>query len=95
MAEAVRLLAADRGIPVDTLLQVLADALSRDIAVAPRFEASLHGAALLALQASGHLDHPGSVAGPRTRIVRSDHHRAARYRAARARQQALYQTVLG
>ena len=27
MAEAVRLLAADRGIPVDTLLQVLADAL--------------------------------------------------------------------
>jgi sugar (pentulose or hexulose) kinase len=77
------------------LAQVLADSLGRDIAMAPMFEASQQGAALLALRGSGVLDGPSAAAIPRTRAVRADADRSARYRVARARQRALYQAVLG
>jgi gluconokinase len=77
------------------LAQVIADALGRDIAIAPRFEASRHGAALLALRGAGVQDDPGSAIRPRTRTVRADGRQTARYRAARARQRALYESVLG
>jgi gluconokinase len=75
--------------------QVLADALGRDIAVAPRFEASRHGAALLALQGIGARSTAEAGAVPRTRTVAPDALRAARYREARARQRAQYEAVLG
>ena len=77
------------------LAQVLADSLGRDIAAAPRFEASRHGAALLALRGSGVVDAAAPAPAPRARVVRADPERTSRYRAARARQRALYQAVLG
>jgi gluconokinase len=77
------------------LAQVLADALGRNIAVAPRFEASRHGAALLTLRASGLLGDHGAVPGPRTREVLAEPARTAIYRAARDRQRALYAAVIG
>jgi gluconokinase len=77
------------------LAQVIADALGRDIAVAPRFEASRHGAALLALWGAGVAGEPGETIQPRTRQVRADAQQSARYRAARARQRDLYEAILG
>jgi gluconokinase len=77
------------------LAQVLADSLGRDITVAPTFEASRHGAALLALRGSGLLEELDAIPGPRTRTVRADPERVARYREGRARQQALYAATLG
>lgn len=76
------------------LAQVLADSLGREIAVAPTFEASRHGAALLALRGSGLLDEHAPVPGPRARAVGTDPERVARYREARARQRTLYETTL-
>jgi gluconokinase len=77
------------------LAQVIADSLGRDIAVAPSFEASRHGAALMALRGSGLLDDLGSGWGPRFRLVPADPERAVTYQAARVRQQALYGAILG
>ncbi|HET9497042.1 MAG TPA: FGGY-family carbohydrate kinase [Candidatus Limnocylindria bacterium] len=77
------------------LAQVLADSLGRDIAAAPKFEASRHGAALLALRGSGVVDAAAPAPSPRARMVRADPERTTRYRAARARQRALYEAVLG
>jgi gluconokinase len=77
------------------LTEVIADSLGRDIAVAPMFEASRHGAALLALRGSGALDATTDVPAPRARTVRPHPERVARYAAARARQRALYESVLG
>ena len=76
------------------LVQVIADSLGREIAVVPSFEASRRGAALLALHGSGLLDDLSAVAAPRSRLVRCDPDRAASYQAARARRQALYETIL-
>jgi gluconokinase len=75
--------------------QVLADSLGRDIAAAPMFEASRYGAALLALRGSGVADAADAAPSPRARMVRADPERTTRYRAARARQRALYEAVLG
>jgi gluconokinase len=75
--------------------QVIADSLGREIAVAPSFEASRRGAALLALHGSGLLDDLAAVAPPAARTVRCDPDRSASYQAARARQQVLYETILG
>jgi gluconokinase len=74
--------------------RVLADAMARDISVAPTVEASRRGAALLALQGSGVLDDLASLPGPRARSVRADAQRAARYREARERQRTLYGAIL-
>ena len=75
--------------------QVLADSLGRDISVAPAFEASRRGAALLALRGSGLINDLTVIPAPRARIVRFDPGRSARYQAGRARQGALYETILG
>jgi gluconokinase len=77
------------------LMQALADAVGRDIAVAPSFEASRHGAALLALHVVGARAADDDVALPRTRTISPDPERTALYRSARARQAALYEAVLG
>jgi gluconokinase len=77
------------------LAEVLADALGRAIAVAPRYEASRHGAALLALHGMGALGSLDAVPAPRARTVAPDRARTARYREARARQRALYEAILG
>jgi gluconokinase len=76
------------------LAQVIADCVGRDIALAPALEASRRGAALLALRGSGLLDELDEVHPLRTRAVRHDPDRAARYRSARTRQEALYSSVL-
>jgi gluconokinase len=77
------------------LAQVLADTLGREIRVAPFVEASRRGAALLALRAMSLLDDITATPGPPTRTVHCDPDRSARYQAARARQDALYETILG
>lgn len=77
------------------LAQVIADCLGRDISVAASFEASRRGAALLALRGSGLLDDLSAIPAPPLRTVRSDPDRSARYQAARLRQRALYETILG
>jgi sugar (pentulose or hexulose) kinase len=77
------------------LAQVLADALGRGIDVAARFEASRHGAALLALEAIGARTAGEPVIVARTRRVAPDARRTERYREARTRQAALYEAVLG
>lgn len=76
------------------LTQVLADSLGRDISVAPALESSRRGAALLALQRSGHLTDLGDVTAPPTRTIRADQDLTDRYRAARARRDALYGSVI-
>jgi len=77
------------------LAQIIADSLGREIGVAPAFEASRRGAALLALRGSGVLDDFSAVAAPPTSTVLFDPDRSAHYQAARARQRALYEAVLG
>lgn len=77
------------------LAQVLADSLGREIVVVPALEASRRGAALLALRGSGLLPDLAASPVPGARAVRCDPERSARYQAARARQRALYQTVIG
>jgi gluconokinase len=77
------------------LTQVLADSLGRDIAVAPAFEASRRGAALLALQGAGLVANLHAIPGPRSRRITHDPERSTRYAAARMRQRALYEAVMG
>jgi gluconokinase len=77
------------------LTQVLADSLGREIAVAPDVEASRRGAALLALRGAGVLASLDGVPGPRSRRVLCDPARSSRYAAARTRQRALYEAVIG
>lgn len=76
------------------LAQIIADSLGREIAVAPSFEASRRGAALLALHGSGLLDDLEMVPPQPARTVSPDPDRSATYRAARARSQALYESIL-
>jgi gluconokinase len=75
--------------------QIVADALGRDIQVAPRLEASCRGAALLALRGAELLDDLDAAPGPTTSTIRSDPDRTALYRKGRARQEELYAALLG
>ena len=75
--------------------QIVADSLGRDIALALAVEASCRGAALLALRGAGLFRDLEAVPTPRTRTIRWDPERAARYRAGRARQEELYTDLLG
>jgi gluconokinase len=77
------------------LTQVLADSLGREIAVAPAFEASRRGAALLALEGAGLLANLDTIPRPRSRRIAYDPERSTRYTAARMRQRALYEAVIG
>ena len=76
------------------LAQVIADCLGREISVAPSFEASRRGAALLALHGSGLLEDFTANPAPTARTIRSDPERSARYDAGRTRQRALYDAIL-
>jgi gluconokinase len=78
----------------DLFGQVLADSLGRAISVAAGLESSRRGAALLALWGSGHLADIAAAPEPPTRTIHADPDRTALYRAARARREALYGTLL-
>jgi gluconokinase len=75
-------------------LEIMAAALGRDIEAASTGEASSRGAAILALASLGAISGPEAVPPPRTRLVRVDANAADRYRAAAARQDALYSLLL-
>jgi gluconokinase len=72
-------------------LQIMADALGRPIAVSRVTEASLRGAAIVALERLG--DSP--PAGEVERVVEPRLDRGDAYRAARDRQRELYEAVIG
>jgi gluconokinase len=72
-------------------VQIVADALARPITVSRVREASLRGAAVLALERLG--ERPGEA--PTGRVVEPRPEHAAAYRAARERQRELYDFVTG
>ena len=95
LGEAPAIIAAGGALARSPLLvQVIADSLGREIAMARSVEASRRGAALLALHGSGMVADLAAVAPPPARTVRSDPGRSAIYRAARERRQALYESIL-
>jgi gluconokinase len=67
-------------------IQIMADALARPVAVSDVPEASLRGAAVLALEREGHEVAKAPIAG----VVEPRAERAETYRAARVEQQRLY-----
>jgi gluconokinase len=71
--------------------QIITDALGVPIALGPDAEASVRGAALLALEALGQ---PPPPAPAPARVLQPDPARHARYRAARARQSRLYDSIV-
>jgi gluconokinase len=72
---------------------LIADALGTPLALAPEAEASSRGAALLALQRLG--APPPPERAMTMQIVRPDPARHAQLRAVRARQQQLYESIVG
>jgi gluconokinase len=72
-------------------LQIMADALGRPVTVSAVREASLRGAAVVALERLGESPPPGALG----RVVEPRLDRADAYRAARERQRALYETAVG
>ena len=72
-------------------LQITADALGRPLTVSGVEEASLRGAAIVALERLGHTPMPA----PLGRVVEPRLDRADAYRAARDRQRRLYEAVIG
>ena len=70
-------------------VQIMADALARPIAVSGVPEASLRGAAVLALERRGHEVGKAPIAG----VVDPRADRAEAYRAAREAQQKLYEAL--
>ncbi len=76
-------------------LEIVAASLGRDIEAARTGEASSRGAAILALASLGAIAGPEAVPPPRSRLVLADPKAADRYRAAAARQEALYGRLLG
>jgi gluconokinase len=75
----------------DDWLQIMADALGRPIAVSRVSEASLRGAAIVALERLGE----SPPAGELERVVEPRLDRGDAYRAARDRQRELYEAVIG
>ena len=72
-------------------LQITADALGRPLTVSGVEEASLRGAAIVALERLGHTPMPALLG----RVVEPRLDRADAYRAARDRQRRLYEAVIG
>ena len=70
-------------------IQIMADALARPVSVSTVMEASLRGAAVLALERDGH----EIAAAPTDRVVEPRADRAEAYRAARDAQQRLYDAL--
>ena len=75
----------------DDWLQIMADALGRPIAVSRVSEASLRGAAIVALERLGESPPAGALG----RVVDPRLDRGDAYRAARDRQRELYEAVIG
>ena len=70
-------------------IQIMADALARPVTISGVAEASLRGAAVLALERRGH----EAATAPTTGVVEPRADRAEAYRAAREEQQALYDAL--
>jgi gluconokinase len=70
-------------------IQIMADALARPVAVSGVPEASLRGAAVLALERSGH----EAAEAPIAEVVHPREERAEAYRSARREQQRLYELL--
>jgi len=73
--------------------QIMADALGRPVALSEVEEGSSRGAALLALEALGHLERAEEVEAPLGETYEPDEDRTGAYRGALERQQALYDAV--
>jgi gluconokinase len=76
------------------LEEVLADSLGRDIGIAGGVEASLRGAALLALRGHGVISDFDALPALPLRTVHADPDRTGRHGAARARQRDLYEALV-
>jgi gluconokinase len=73
--------------------QIMADALARAVTLSKVEEGSSRGAALLALEALGHIERAEDVEAPLGETFAPDRGRAAAYEAALERQRALYDAV--
>jgi gluconokinase len=73
---------------------MMADVLGRPIETAPAAEASLRGAALLALEALGKIDGLETLDWPAGEIYEPDFARRRTYAAALERQQKLYEQLI-
>lgn len=90
-----RLLASGAALLNSSLLcQILADTLNRPLELSEGNEASARGVALLALEALQILPDLAKLAPEISTVVQPDPNRHAIYRAARERQQALYELLL-
>jgi gluconokinase len=77
-----------------TWVQILADVLGRRIAISELPEASMRGAALLALEAVGKIESIENVSVSVERFVEPDMTRHSRYQAGLKRQQQMYEQVI-
>lgn len=76
-------------------IQIIADVLGRPVAVRNSAEASIRGAALLALEAVGKIAAIEDVSVSTAEVFQPDMARHARYREGLARQEELYQRLFG
>jgi gluconokinase len=76
-------------------IQIIADVLGRPIALGNAAEASIRGAALLALEAVGKIATIEDVSVSSAQVFQPDLVRHARYREGLARQQELYDRLFG
>lgn len=75
-------------------VQILADVLGRRIHVSESVEASMRGAALLALEAAGKIRSIEDFSVPVVAVFEPDLSRHARYQVGLARQQSLYEQII-
>jgi gluconokinase len=75
-------------------LQIMADALGTTVTASAVPEASSRGATLLALEALGAIPTPSALPAPTGAVYRARRTVTSRYRAAAARQQALYRQLI-
>ena len=96
LGSAPRIIASGGALTASPLLSgIVADALGRSIAVDPDPEASLRGAALLALRGTGNGPVPAGGPAREVRVHEPDPERTSAYRAARLRRDQLYEVLLG
>ena len=76
-------------------IQIMADVLGRPVALGSAAEASIRGAALLALEAVGTISTIEDVSVPTAEVFEPDMTRHARYREGLARQEDLYARLFG
>ncbi|HEY0443282.1 MAG TPA: FGGY family carbohydrate kinase [Candidatus Limnocylindrales bacterium] len=76
-------------------MAIMAAAIGRPIGLSSEAEASTRGAAIRALVAAGIVDSAGAIPPPPSTPVVPDRKRVDRYAAARARQDELYERLLG